>query len=519
MLCLLFSACKKPTDGLTLSIAPQLFEYTVALQFYNAADPGHPPSGINIRLSGKDADGIYEISGNKKLTVVDGFISLGVLADRSPKPGSPVQFTIEATATGCLPVTIPVTVLYGQRIQFMPIELVNPSTPPAGVSVKRASISLVNNALPEATTLVTPLTAGKQETATISLPAGVQFKDETGKTLTGSTLALTLVHCDARTAAALDAFPGGQRSSNQVRDAQNNISSAYFQPAGSIYLLCTLDGKSVATFTNSAVVTLGVSSQQWNPAAGRNFAAGDSLGVFRFTQGTAVWNIAAPTAVTSNGGKLNAQFNINRPGAHALARIGNVCNEARLVLHTAVADAEVFRMDVFAGNDLFTPVYSRQIQVADQEALPFANLPAGDVTIKIYPSGPENPVYNFLKHGQAIGVWTGNACAGNAAITIDPQNKEPLYFDIEGYCANSKTYIRPTFYVLYALPGTNDFQMLGLVRDGRFSTQNLDINTTYEFKVIWGGNRSSLITGKLAGHAGNKVTVIVPKSEETSFCP
>ncbi|PSK91462.1 hypothetical protein [Taibaiella chishuiensis] len=518
LLCLFFSACKKPTDGLSLNIAPQLFEYTVALQFYNAADLAHTPTGVNIRLSGKDAGSMYEISGNKKLTVVDGFISLGLLADRNPDPGNPIQFTVEVTATGCLPVTVPVTILNGQLVQFIPVELVNPSAPPAGVSVKRASISLAGNALPEATTLITPSTQGKQESAILNLPAGLKFKDEAGNTLSGSTLSLTLVHFDARTAAALDAFPGGQRSTNLLRDAQNNTSSAFFQTAGFVYLLATLDGKNVATFTNSAVVTMGVNNQQWNPAAGRNFADGDSIGVFRFTQGTAIWNIAAATKISTSNAKLIAQFNINRTGAHTLARSGNVCNATSIRFNTGIAGTEVFRMDVFAGNDQFTPVYSRQVQVADQESLPLANLPAGNVTVKVYPSGLDNPVYNFMKHGQAIGVWTGNACSGSGSVTIDPQNKEPLYFDIEGYCSNKKTYIRPTFYVLYALPHTNQFQMLGLVRDGRFSTQNLDVNTTYDFKVIWGGNRSTLVTGKLADRPGNQVTVIVPKSEEASFC-
>lgn len=519
MLCLLCSACKKPTDGLTLSIAPQLFEYTAALQFYNAADPGNPPANISIKISGRDAAGIYEISGNKKLTVIDGFIALGLLADRNPKQGAPVQFTLEITAPGYMPQMIPVKILYGQKIQFIPIEMVSLTAPPAGVSVKKLSVPLSANAVPELTTITTPLTQGKLEAATLSIPEGTTFKDDSGNPVNGNTLSVTLLHFDARTAAALNAYAGGRRSSNLIKDAQGNNTSGYFQPGGFVYLQCSIDGKPVIAFTKNPVVTMDISAQQWNPLAGRNFAAGDTLNVFRLGPGTASWTMPAKAGISSVSGKLKAQFFINTVTTFSLAQWGNVCDQAQLLFHTGVTEPENFRIDIYAANDIFTPVYSGQVQVADNESIPFADLPAGDMIVKVYPSGPENPLRDFLKHSQAIGVWTGNACAGNGAVTIDPQNKEPLYFDIEGYCSNSKTYVRPTFYVLYALPGTGDFQMLGLVQNGRFSTRNLDITKTYDFKVIWGGNRSSLVTGKLANSPGNKVTIIIPKSEEASFCP
>jgi hypothetical protein len=519
MLCLFFSACKKPTDGLTLSIAPQLFDYTVAVQFYNAADPAHPPANISLKIDGKDASGIYEISGNKKLTVVDGFISLGLLSDRNPVQGNPIQFTMQVSAPGYLPLTIPVTIQQDRKVQFLQVAMVNLTTPPAGVSLKKTSIDLNNNTVSSAVSISTPLSQGKQEGVTLIIPAGTQCKDDAGNTMGGNTLAVTLFHFDARTAASLNAYPGGQRSSSLVKDTTGNTAAHYFQTAGWVYMQCSLDGKPVASFSQGATAIMDVSGQQWNPKAGRNFGSGDLLPLYRFIQGTAAWNATGSTVLTNTGGKLKAQFSMSWATAYSLAFTGIVCAEPRIVFNTGTTDPEVFRVDIFAPNDEFTPVYSQLVQVKDQEAIPFFNLPAGNLTLKVYSYGTDNPLHDFFVHNQAIGVFNGNACSGNGSVTLDKQNKEPLYFDIQGYCSNTKTYVRPTFYVLYALPGSGDFQPLGLVQNGRFSTRNLDVNKLYDFKVIWGGNRSSLVTGKLADTPGDKVTIIIPKTEEASFCP
>ena len=519
ILCLFFSACKKPTEGLTLSVAPQLFDYTVALHFYNAADPGKPPVNISLKAEGKSASGIYEISGNKKLTVVDGFISLGLLADRNPVAGSPVQFMLQVTAPGYMPLTIPVKMIYGQKVQFIQVAMINLDAPPAGVSVKKASITLNNNALAAATTVVTPLTQGKQEALSLTIPAGTQFKDQAGNTITGNTLSVTLLHFDARQATSLNAYPGGRRSSDLVKDTTGKTTSAYFQTAGFFYLHCNIDGKSVASFSKSVAAIMDISNQQWNPVAGRNFSTGDILPVYNFALGTAIWTTAGTATISNASGKLKAQFNLNKTASHSLAYTGTVCSESRVVFNTGVTEPEVFRIDVFAGNDQFTPVYSGLVQAGDQEAVPFADMPSGNITLKAYPSDIANPLYDFFVHTQAIGIYTGNSCGGGGAITIDDQNKESLYFDIQGYCSNTKTYIRPTFYVLYALPGTSNFQLLGLVQNGRLSTRNLDVNKTYDFKVIWGANRSTLVTGRLADSPADKITIIIPKAEEASFCP
>lgn len=519
MLCLCFPACKKPTEGLSLSIAPQLFEYTVALQFYNAADPANPPAGISLKAEGKSASGIYEISGNKKLTVVDGFISLGLLADRNPVAGSPVQFMLQVTAPGYMPLTIPVKMIYGQKVQFIQVAMINLETPPAGVSLKKASITLDNNAVPAATNILTPLAQGKQEALSFTIPAGTQFKDQAGNTLTGNTLSVTLLHFDSRKATSLNAYPGGRRSSDLVKDASGITTSAYFQTAGFFYLHCNIDGKSVASFSKNATAVMDISNQQWNPKAGRNFNTGDSISVYSFAPGTAIWTTEGTSAIHNASGKLKAQFNINKARSYSFAHTGKVCSESQLVFNTGVAEPEVFRVDIFADNDQFTPVYSGLVQAGDREAVPFADMPSGNITLKAYPSDIANPLYDFFLHTQAIGVFTGNSCGGGGAIMIDDQNKEPLYFDIQGYCSNTKTYVRPTFYVLYALPGSGKFQLLGLVQNGRLSTRNLDVNKTYDFKVIWGGNRSTLVTGRLADSPADKITIIIPKAEEASFCP
>ncbi len=246
-----------------------------------------------------------------------------------------------------MPLTIPVKILQGQKVQFLPVEMVNLSAPPAGVSVQKTSVNLVDNAVPAAVSIVTPLSQGKKESLTLSIPAGTQFKDEAGNTLSGSTLSVALLHFDARTAASLNAYPGGRRSSNLIKEASGTTTSGYFQTAGFVYIKCSLDGKNVATFSKSAVAVMEVSNQQWNPQAGRNFMAGDVLPIYRFTPGEAVWTAAGSSTISSTGGKLKAQFSMSRAVPYSLAFAGSTCSESQIVFNTGVAESEVFRVDIF----------------------------------------------------------------------------------------------------------------------------------------------------------------------------
>lgn len=140
-------ACKKPTEGVRLNVNANFFEYSVAVKFVEMANTSATPSNVYISVGGRDASYIYDISGDKDLLVNDGYIQLGINPAIMPTDGNPVEFVIEASAEGYLPVSQIVKINKGETNQRFTIEMMNLTSPPAGIKVETESITLNNGVL------------------------------------------------------------------------------------------------------------------------------------------------------------------------------------------------------------------------------------------------------------------------------------------------------------------------------------------------------------------------------------
>lgn len=517
---MLFTQCTKPTEGFTISINADVFDNVVAVKFYDAAKPGVAPANIKMNITGDNAQSIYEISGHKIFTVVDGVISLGLLPAAAPTEGRPATFVINATADGYLPVRIPVTILAGQATKLVTISMVNLDNPPPGVTVVQKSTSLNNNAIPAAEDIATPTTSSPVGT-TVSLAAGTRFNDASGAVISGTTLKTTVAHFNTLEAASLNAFPGNGFHSDDITDQSGNKVSGIFRTAGFSNIDMNLDGKDVKTFSQPVTLKIGVRNDQINPRTGVAFAAGDVIPVWSYQVETGKWAFEKNGTITSNGGKLEVDFTTTHLTYYNLAFLDNVCQSAKATIVTGLPAAESFLVDIYPQGETAIPAIAGYLmQVENNGVAAFENVPQGNVTMKIYRNTASNSQTDWkVRDAQPLAVYNGALCGNQPVISLNIPALTTILFDIQGKCPSNSAnpYVRPSVDVWYRMNNKGEYQLLGHVSQGKFQTTNVNVQSTYDFKVIWGGSRVYL-RSKYIDSASYTRTIVVPENEQQNFC-
>lgn len=517
-----FTQCTKPTENFTISINPDVFDNVVAVKFYDGATPGTAPAGIRIAITGDVAPSVYEVSGYRKFTVVDGVISLGLLPKAAPTEGNPVVFVINAEADGYLPVRIPVTLLAGQETKLITVSMVNLNNPPPGVTVVQKTTTLTGGAIATPESIATPVAATTDVSTAIELGTGTTFRDASGNTLSGSELKTTVAHFNTKEAASLNAFPGNGFHSDDITDDNGNKVSGIFRTAGFCNIDMNVNGAAVRTFNQPVTLKIGVDPLQTNPQTGAPYAAGDEIPVWSFQVETGKWIYEKLGTLTNNNGALQVRFTTTHLTYYNLAFLGEVCTQAKATFVTGLNNKESFLVDIFPENETMIPVISGYImQVENNGVAAFEHVPQGNVTMKVYRNTASNSQTNWkIREAQPLAVYTGSLCGNQPVITLNIPALTSISFDIEGQCPNnsSSPFIRPSVDVWYRFAGSNgEFQLLGHVNQGRFQTTNVNYHSAYDFKVIWGASRVYLKTRNMDSISYNR-TIVVPEDQQTYFC-
>ncbi|MCD0488312.1 hypothetical protein LPB86_08730 [Pedobacter sp. MC2016-14] len=145
-------ACKKPTDGIVVSMDMSAVtgtsKYHILVQVRDAATLSKTPTGTTVDVTGQDAAFIINSSGSKKLTVQSGgIIDIAIDPSRIPQLNRPVSFDLSVNATGYLPQVRQIQVAAAEYDQKVYVDLINIKTPPAGVVLTEANLSLSNGAV------------------------------------------------------------------------------------------------------------------------------------------------------------------------------------------------------------------------------------------------------------------------------------------------------------------------------------------------------------------------------------
>lgn len=518
-----FTQCTKPTKDFTFSVNPKPFDHTVTLNFYDAGNAGSAPSNITITISGQNANDVYEISGTKNYNVVDGILSLGLLYKANPTEGNPATFTVKASAPGYLDVNIPVTIKVGQPIKLINVSMINKVNPPSGVNVQQQDTPLQGDST--ATDVVIPPSpdaAPDDQVVTVEIPAGTSFKDAAGNVISGATLTSTVVSFGSTDPASLNAFPGGTASDN-IKNASGVTVSGRFRTAGFADITMAIGTSEVKTFTKPITLHMGLSSSQRNPTTGNLFQTGETIPVWSYQTATGQWSYEQDgTVVAAPGGGLEVAFETSHLTYYNLAVLENICTTSSVVFNTGLPSSETFLIDIFAANDPAIPLVSGfLVQVTNGGTVTFDNVPDGNLTVKVYKNTANNSQTNFtIRDNNPLAVYEGALCGNTPNITLNIPVLTPITFDIQGQCPSSSTnpIVRPTVDVWYRVNGSGSaYQLLGQVQQGNFSTTNLSLNSTYNFKVIWAGTNVFLKT-RTVDSLNYQRTVVVPQDQIATFC-
>jgi len=512
-----FTNCKKPTDGLKINFQANVFDYLATIQFYDVANPSKVLSDINITVSGTNAEYIYEIGGTKNFKVTGNLITLGLHKVVKPAPGQPITFDLLITADGYLNTRKTITMVDGQMQQLVTIPMVNTATPPKGGSVAKQDVTLTGGVTTTVTNIATPLTGGKQESTSISLPAGTSFKNAAGVTLTGGTLSVTSMHFDTRNAASQNAFPGGYTSS-AIKDASGNIVSGYFTSAGFTNIDMSVGGEDVKGFNQPINLATSIDPTTFNPATGTTVAVGDIIPIWAFRVETGQWEFQQNATLALVGGKMVVNYQTDHLTWFNLGWMSSTCASGSMTFNIpGVSTSEPYLIDVFAGTTTTVrPIVTQVSTVGNGDVLNFANIPEGDITVKVYRSDASSDPTNYTMRGTLLGSTTATVCGASTSITLSVPTATPIVFDLTGVCSNGVR-VRPTADVFYRLSGSGaSYILLGTVRAGTFTTTNLELGKTYDFKSVY-KSKTYAIT-RLVDSTSYKGDRTMPVSFEGDFC-
>ncbi|MEC3879333.1 hypothetical protein [Parapedobacter sp. 10938] len=187
-------SCENPLKDVNILVSSEILQYTTMLQVSDTE--GTPLSDLTVRITGRDAEYIYNLDGRKQFSLNDGLLGLGVHPEHQPTSGNPVVFRIELSGNGYLTQVIPVTIGDQQFSSVNAVSLLNLNSAPAGVTVYTPSATLTDNAIAQTLVISTPLDNATEQAMQITLPAGTQFKDADGNTLSGASLTASIVTAD-----------------------------------------------------------------------------------------------------------------------------------------------------------------------------------------------------------------------------------------------------------------------------------------------------------------------------------
>ncbi len=490
-------------NDFSLGIKPELMQYSAMVEIFDAADTTLVPANLLITVESNNAEDVYEGSGKSDLSPVDGRIELGLHPRANPAPEAPQNVRLHITADGYLDTYYDINFNVENPRQILSIPMVNRTNPPSGVQFKTESTALQGDSL--AANYSTSLGAGPGATVgmEINLPAGTSFLDRNGNPLSGSDLNLDIGQFDPSSESALSAFPGGF-APDSVALADGSASSGNFLTAGFTAMNMSIGGTEVKSFSKPITVTMDLAQGARNPETGSVIALGDSVPVWSFDETEGVWAYETTGVAVQGSNGLQVQYQTThlswwnldfygsrccggqwtRSGFRWVYQYLGPCATLNVNIPGWGSEAQDwFLMKVvYAGTNQPVSRYaSRRRLIGDGSTITYRNVPNFPVQIKAF-----DPRSNALV-GQTGSI---SLCSGNPSITINAPAPTVFTLDLEGYCEDDASItLKPSFYLYYKSPNSNWYRYLGYVRQGSFSTTQVELGQTYDFRAYYNGER------------------------------
>lgn len=500
MICILFLgtvSCENLLKDFNLVISSEVIKHTAILEVLDTE--GNAVSNVNVKLLTGDTEDIYNLNGFKEFKLTSNLVTFGVDPKRAPTTADPITFQVEVSATGYLTQIVPMSISdISSGIQ--PVRLVKPTDIPDGAAVVVENVALAPNGSTTTATTVTVENEGAGSEITITVPAGVQFRDGEGVILTGSALTVNVTNIDATDDDALVLFPGGTLRAQGVEGPNGETFNGSFNPAGTVTITMTIGGQQVREFSQPIQISMDL-DPAFISSTGTPIAAGSILSIYSYTISNPIWQYEKNVTVTGSAATgFKANFAIDHLSTFVGGEFVESCAAGSVINFTADWITQGFTYPVVVQalyNDTY--LYDNQFSVsASNKSISLADLPATGVQIII-----RNNDGDIIAQGPLA------ACGTTTTLNLVNPNPEPkvtlqLYVRCPGQ-TNVIT-VLPTFQLFYRVSGTPAFAYLGEVSNGLLQTALLKSDgTAYDFRAVW-NERTKTVANKTV-EADNTSTV------------
>ena len=494
---------------------------------------GRQMTGLNdqiVKVTGPDADKVYNIEGKKEFKIIAG--SLLLLLDPNIKFVSEDQkYTVNLIfeREGYVTRNIPVTFVKNENNGSVEVVLVKTSAIDNGSleSIKRSegsgNLDTTTGALSNEIVIKADNSAKKGVTTEITVEPGTKMKDSKGNVLKGSVKAEVISFTETNDGTAF--FPGGMLPENVVM-GDGSVADGAFVSAGFTAVNMTVGGERVSTFEGKPVsVKMDLGANTINPETNAPYKVGDGVDIWSYENENGQWKFEKRGTVVSEGDKLCVMFattHLSYFNLDYLARgTGGTCRNSALKLKWTGVDRASkvkcrfnIRYVGPAGRSdrWYQSVVTKNDYVYDGVQIDLKNAPRLPIEIEVYDLDNKKPLGTFEFASDAI-------CNRNGDINITapvPTKQQLISIEFKGLCSSTRVYPPVGTRVFYKKTSEADtaykqFHYVDFISrlDSKIITTKLEVGVSYTFKVYSGGEAA--IREFTAKSDSNKIEVQIPE--------
>lgn len=473
-------SCKKPTDGLVLTLNTDISPVIYTFKVYDANPDNTLTESefFNINITGKDANMIYTLNGTKNFKFVKGYLTIMAKPGFTLSPTKPLQFNIIIRYKNYLKTTVPVYLSRPNKA-VVEVPIINTLNPPKGVSITNTTISTnsTTKQLDNEVKIKTPIDANKKESTEVTFPKKTSFYDSKGNPVSGD-INIQIVHFDNRNSSSLAAFPGGFSAADVFNNSNQSIGGGLFQTAGFVALEMSSQGTEISSFSQPAVISTSINSDLKDPNTNQPIKDGDIIPIWSFDSETGQWQSMDNSTIRydANSQQYYADFSTTRRTWYNYDYFFRSC-EFETSVKLSYSGVETFcRYQIEYENDRFSYLFYTPPYYTDLYDNKIITLPRGL-------AARENIRIRFFdaNSGDEIGVTPYfQSCYGLYDFTMESNNPNPvLEFSVYGRCPNTERIFRPSGYIYFKDATSTDWKVLGYMSNGFIRTPALQQGKTY----------------------------------------
>ncbi|MEJ2883460.1 hypothetical protein [Pedobacter sp. GR22-6] len=480
----LLNSCRNPAYEMNVLFDADVIKYKATLILKGAAGETLP-ANITVEAAGQDAASIYDFSGTKKIYAPAGVITLGVTPKDIPTASKTLAFNVKITAPGYEDKNIEMTIAENQFSQVIEVTMLKTVLPTEASVVKIVEAALSpTGATTAPISIVTPVNGDVEQSTSITVPTGTQFKDAAGNVIVGSAVTAQAINFDPSDPLSVELFPAGSLSSSNVVLPNGQTGEAFFLPAGFTDIQMFVGGVEVKNFTNPISISIGLDPDFRPQATGLPLAVGDKLGIYAYRTEVGQFTYEGEGTVALVNGKLTVTFSTNHLTVFI---VGDVVVKPASCLDPSLTFSapwmtngatEPMTLEIYDTSDKLLATGPTIVSNGKVEVL--TGLPSFAVKFKLI---------NNAGKVLASGNITDPCAGGNINVTVDNpgSNVQSISLILNVKCPNKGFIIVPNFDLFYKPAGApaSAYTLLGTTSQGVLRTTLLTIGASYDFRATW----------------------------------